>query len=119
MHENLQETHMSKFQQEFKNKSSRIMKTHKYPINTSKIQNNEINSILKNQMSYVLVFKSHLRSQRHLNHFLIFKMIFHPKQDSTQINLQAIKYFQQIITTRIRHLFVVVLGLHCFELTLG
>jgi len=46
-------------------------------------------------------------------------MIFHPKQDSTQLNLQAIKYFLQIITTRIRHLYVVVLGLQCFDLTLG
>ena len=30
MHENLQMTHMNKFQQEFKNKSSKIMKTHNW-----------------------------------------------------------------------------------------
>ena len=30
LHENLQKTHMSKLQQEFKNKSSKIMKTHKW-----------------------------------------------------------------------------------------
>jgi hypothetical protein len=44
LHENLQKTHMSKFQQEFKNKSSRIMKTHKWLKNTSKIQKNETTS---------------------------------------------------------------------------
>ena len=38
LHENLQKTHMSKLQQEFKNKSSKIMKTHKWLKNTSKIQ---------------------------------------------------------------------------------
>jgi len=50
LHENLQETHMSKFQQEFKNKSSRIMKTHKYPVNALKIQKFEAKSAYKNQM---------------------------------------------------------------------
>ena len=50
LHENLQETHMSKFQQEFKNKSSRIMKTHKYPVNALKIQKFETKSAYKNQM---------------------------------------------------------------------
>jgi hypothetical protein len=40
LHENLQETHMSKFQQELKNKSSRIMKTHKYPVKC--FENSEI-----------------------------------------------------------------------------
>jgi hypothetical protein len=44
LHENLQKTHMSKFQQEFKNKSSRIMKTHKWLKNTSKIHKNETRS---------------------------------------------------------------------------
>ena len=38
LHENLQKTHMSKLQQEFKNKSSKIMKTHKWLKNTSKIR---------------------------------------------------------------------------------
>ena len=41
LHENLQKTHMSKLQQKFKNKSSKIMKTHKWLKNTSKIQKNE------------------------------------------------------------------------------
>ena len=54
---------MSKFKQEFKNKSSRIMKTHKYPVNALKIQKFEAKSEYKNQISYVLVFKSFLRSQ--------------------------------------------------------
>ena len=44
LHENLQTTYMSKFQQEFKNKSSRIMKTHKWLKNTSKIHKNETRS---------------------------------------------------------------------------
>jgi len=44
LHENLQKTHMSKLQQEFKNKSSKIMKTHKWLKNTSKIQKNETKS---------------------------------------------------------------------------
>jgi hypothetical protein len=94
LHENLPKTHMNKLQQEFKNKTSKIIKTHKWLKIASKIQKNETKSIHKNQMSYVLVFKSFLRSQCHLNNFPICKMIFHPKQDSTQINLQAIKYFQ-------------------------
>ena len=50
LHENLQKTHMSKFQQKFKNKSSRIMKTHKYPVNALKIQKFEAKSAYKNQM---------------------------------------------------------------------
>ena len=37
LHENLQKTHMSKLQQEFKNKSSQIMKSRKWLKNTSKI----------------------------------------------------------------------------------
>jgi hypothetical protein len=85
---------MNKLQQEFKNKMSKIIKTHKWLKIASKIQKNGTKSIHKNQMSYVLVFKSFLRSQCHLTHFPICKIIFHPKQDSTQINLQAIKYFQ-------------------------
>ena len=44
LHENLQKTHMSKLQQEFKNKSSKIMKTHKWLKNTSKNQKNETKS---------------------------------------------------------------------------
>ena len=36
LHENLQKTHMSKLQQEFKNKSSKIMKTHKWLKNSEK-----------------------------------------------------------------------------------
>jgi len=63
LHENLQETHMSKFKQEFKNKSSRIMKTHKWLKIASKNRKKETKSIHKNQMSYVLVFKSFFRSQ--------------------------------------------------------
>jgi hypothetical protein len=94
LHENLPKTDMNKLQQEFKNKTSKIIKIHKWLKIASKIQKNKTKSIHKNQMSYVLVFKSFLRSQCHLTYFPICKMIFHPKQDSTQINLQAIKYFQ-------------------------
>jgi len=39
------------------------MKTHKWLKIASKNQKNETKSIHKNQMSYVLVFKSFLRSQ--------------------------------------------------------
>ena len=54
---------MSEFQQEIKNKSSKIMKTHKWLKNSLKIPKNEIRDAHKNQMPYVLVFKSFLRSQ--------------------------------------------------------
>ena len=37
LHENLPKTHMSKFQQKIKNKPSKIMKTHNWLKNTSKI----------------------------------------------------------------------------------
>ena len=54
---------MSVYQQEIKNKSSKIKKTHKWVKNAPKIQKNEIRDAFKNHMPYVLVFKPHLRSQ--------------------------------------------------------
>jgi len=44
-----------------------------------KNQKFEAKSAHKNQMSYVLVFKPHLRSKWHLPHFSICKKIFHSK----------------------------------------
>ena len=79
LHENLQKTHMSKLQQEFKNKSSKILKTHKWLKNTSIIQKNETKSAWKNHMPHVLVFKPNLRSQWYLTHFLTCKTEIHPK----------------------------------------
>ena len=78
LHENLQKTHMSKLQQEFKNKSSKIMKTHKWLKNTSKNQKKETKSAWKNHMPHVLVFKPHLRSQWYLVHFSTCKTKIHP-----------------------------------------
>ena len=50
---------MSKFQQEIKNKSSKIKKTHKWLKNSIKIQKNATQDALKNHMPYVKVFKPH------------------------------------------------------------
>ena len=54
---------MSELQQEIKNKSSKIKKTHKWLKKSSKIQKNATRDVFKNHMPYVLVFKPYFKSQ--------------------------------------------------------
>ena len=70
MHENLQKTHMSKSQQEFKNKSSKIMKTHKWLKNTSKIQKKRNKECMKEPYATCASFQATFEKSMIFNSFL-------------------------------------------------
>ena len=73
LHENLQKTHMSKLPQEFKNKSSKIMKTHKWLKNTSKIQKKRNKECMKEPYATCASFQATFEKSMIFNSFLNLK----------------------------------------------